>query len=136
MKTLRGILYLSFLVPLLFGSVATFAQVTEGSITGSVTDQSGAAVVKAQVVTRNTATGAERAEVTDASGLYRFQYLQPGTYSVTVNQAGFGESKLNGIIVEPSAIARADIKLAVGSVAVNVEVTDTVSPIDVEEILE
>ena len=133
MKTLRGILYLSFLGLLLFGSVATFAQVTEGSITGSVTDQSGAAVVKAQVVTRNTATGVERAGVTDASGLYWFQYLQPGTYSVTVNQAGFGESKLNGIIVEPSAIARADIKLAVGSVAANVEVTDTVSPIDVEE---
>jgi len=67
MKTLRGILFVAFLTLLFEGAVLT-AQVTEGSIVGSVADQSGAVVVKARVVAKNLATGVERSTISDASG--------------------------------------------------------------------
>src|SRR5262249_53411194 len=59
----------------------TCAQVTEGSLAGTVTDTTGAAVADAQISVTNVATQESREVTTDADGIYRASYLAPGKYS-------------------------------------------------------
>src|SRR5262245_24125304 len=60
------------------------AQVLYGSLTGNVTDQSGAAIPGAKVEARNVATGVAKTLTTDANGGYLFNDLQPGLYRITI----------------------------------------------------
>jgi len=115
------------------GFVGAGAQVTEGSIAGTVSDQTGAIVLKAHVVARNIATGVERSTTTDTGGLYRIGFLQPGTYKVTVRFPGFGDATVEGIGVVASVTSRADVHLSLGSVASEVEVTDASMQVDTED---
>jgi hypothetical protein len=133
MKVLLHTFLTTSLVSFLLFASPVRAQVTEGSIAGSVTDQSGAVVAKAQVVARNIATGAERTVLTDAAGLYRIGFLQPGVYRVTAKHYGFGDETAQGVKVEPSVTTRSDLHLAVGTVVATVEVTDASSLVDTEE---
>jgi hypothetical protein len=70
-----------------------------GSIAGRVTDPSGAAVASAKVNATQVGTAFSRTAVTDTEGLYVIPSLQPSTYNLTVEAAGFGTSKENGIIL-------------------------------------
>src|SRR5262245_47763444 len=65
------------------------AQVLYGSLVGNVTDGTGAAVPGATVNIKHVETGATHDAVTDTTGAYRFPTVQPGTYVVTVQLAGF-----------------------------------------------
>src|SRR5215813_4581556 len=65
------------------------AQVLYGSLTGNVTDASGAGVPGAKVDALNVATGAAKQGTTDDRGTYLFSDLQPGTYKVTITAASF-----------------------------------------------
>ena len=67
------------------------AQYTTGAIGGSVADATGAGVPRAAVTLRNDATGEERRSVSAADGAYVFAALTPGTYTLVVAAAGFGE---------------------------------------------
>jgi hypothetical protein len=62
-----------------------------GTITGTLTDQSGAAVPGATVTVRNTDTGIDRTLTSNDSGLYFATFLQPGHYDVSVSKAGFAK---------------------------------------------
>src|SRR5438874_4801988 len=74
------------------GSIAALAQNTgSGTITGTVTDPTGAAVPGAAVAVRNTNTGTERALVSTADGIYAAPFMQPGMYQITVSKTGFGK---------------------------------------------
>jgi Carboxypeptidase regulatory-like domain len=68
------------------------AQVLYGSLTGTVTDTSGAAVAGATVEAVNVATGASASVMTDSSGVYRFGNLQQGTYKVTISAPTFSKA--------------------------------------------
>ncbi len=68
-----------------------------GSIAGRVTDPSGAAVASAKVIATQQGTAFSRTAFTDTEGLYVIPSLQPSTYNVTVEAAGFSISKENGI---------------------------------------
>ena len=68
---------------------AAGAQVLYGSLVGNVSDDTGAAVPGATVTIRNKGTGTSRDTTTDATGAYRFDTVQPGMYSVTVQLTGF-----------------------------------------------
>ena len=78
-------LAVSFL--LLYGTA--LAQTSTTSLQGTVTDPTGAAVANATVELVNVDSKTQRDANTDAQGEYRFQFLPPGTYTLTVGAAGF-----------------------------------------------
>ena len=75
------------------------AQVLYGSLTGTVTDPSGAAVGGANVQALNVGTGTIQQGTTDNSGIYRFSALLPGTYKVTIAAPNFDTQVTDGIRV-------------------------------------
>src|SRR5438067_3568225 len=106
-------------------AIAVQAQVLYGSLTGNVTDPSGAVVSGAKVEALNTLTGVTQTATTDANGVYRFQNLQAGTYKVIISASGFAPAVQDNIIVTVNTIKRADTQLTVAGtqtvVAVNAE---------------
>ena len=86
---------------LVFGlAINLSAQVSgRGSLSGLVTDSSGAAVPSASVTLTNTATGVVLQGQTSSSGLYSFLSLIPGTYRLEVSQSGFSKSVRDNITV-------------------------------------
>src|ERR1700722_19693414 len=68
---------------------AAYSQVLYGSLTGSVTDSSGAGVPAAKVEATNTLTGVVKLASTDDRGIYQFNDLQPGVYRVTISAPSF-----------------------------------------------
>ena len=102
---------------------AAGAQVLYGSLVGNVSDDTGAAVPGATVTIRNKETGTSRDTTTDATGAYRFDTVQPGMYSVTVQLTGFRTLTRPDIPVTLNTTARADAKLQVGQLTESVTVS-------------
>ncbi len=93
-----------------------------GIITGVVTDPTGSAVTAATVKVRNEGTGVVTALVSNDAGAYTTPPLVLGTYSVTVDHAGFKTSVNSGILLQGAETLRKDVVLTVGSVSESVEV--------------
>jgi hypothetical protein len=118
---------------LVFGA-ATHAQTFRGTILGTVTDSSGAAVPAATVIVKNTGTGLTRTVSTAEDGSYAVPELPIGTYSVTVTLAGFKSGVVTGLAVDVSTQVRADVALQTGDVAQKIEVQgDTLPQVDTTE---
>jgi outer membrane receptor protein involved in Fe transport len=96
---------------------------TQGAISGTLTDNSDAAIPGAQVVIHNDATNADIVLTTDASGLFRAPQLAPGTYTVTFRMQGFQERRETGVIVQVNTVTALNSQLRAGDVATTVEVT-------------
>jgi hypothetical protein len=96
----------------------------EARISGTVTDQSGAALPGAAVIVTNTATDAVRVAKTDQAGRYDVPLLQIGNYSVTAEKAGFESQSKTGITLTVGQRATVDISLPLGSVSQTVTVTE------------
>jgi hypothetical protein len=109
-------------------SVSTNGQTFRGTILGTVTDTSGAAVSGATVSVKNTGTGLLRTVNTGDDGSYSAPELPIGTYSVTVEKSGFKVGLVNGISVEVSTERRADVVLQPGDVSQTVEVSGDTLP--------
>jgi hypothetical protein len=107
---------------LLFTGYA-LAQTMTGSIRGTITDQSGAAVSGAAITATNNATGVATSTKSDASGVYNIQFLPIGDYTVSTTASGFQTSTVNSVRLEIDQIARLDFQLHVGSVATTVSVS-------------
>jgi len=109
---------------LLFVLVCAQAQetVNNGSISGRVTDATGAVVENAQVTARQIETNLTGATVTDREGRFRFPYLRLGPYEITVRQSGFGDAKRSLLLTVGSAF-EVPIVLAVASPETSVTVT-------------
>jgi hypothetical protein len=101
-------------------SASLFAQDT-ASITGTVTDQTGAAIPKAQVFVSNPEHGIKRTTTTNGDGAYLVSAVPPGTYSLVISAKGFKKYDASGIILRVAEKARADATMEVG--AENTEVT-------------
>ncbi len=100
-----------------------WAQTDRGTITGSVTDPSGAVIVGAKVTATNTATRASTETITTSTGKYTVPLLRPGTYEVTVEQTGFKKYIQTGVIVEVGQTVRVDAPMQLGEATQTVEVT-------------
>src|SRR2546422_9627833 len=98
-------------------------QSTYGSITGSVTDPSGAAITDAQVTLTNLGTAEKRTQATGPDGLYTFVNLIPGNYKVEVEKSGFKHITRTPVVVEVQQSAKIDVTLPVGQANETVEVT-------------
>jgi hypothetical protein len=107
---------------LLFAS-AVNAQTFRGTILGTVTDSSGAAIAGAAVAVKNVNTGLSRTVSTSEDGTYSVPELPIGTYTVTVEKAGFKQGVVSGLQVEVSSQLRADVALQTGEVSQRIEVT-------------
>ena len=98
-----------------FLAVAATAQVTTGTIVGTVSDSNGvvpSATVNIREVNKNTTS----AYVTDDTGTYTAPFLTPGTYTVEVNVQGFKKWIREGVILQVNQRARVDVMLEVGGV--------------------
>ena len=98
------------------------AQVLYGSIVGSVTDASGAALPGATVTIEQTETKLTRDLVTDANGAYHFTAVPSGTYTVSVKMNGF-RTFSRSVPVTLNSVARVDAKLDLGQLAESVQVS-------------
>nr|MBA3443118.1 carboxypeptidase regulatory-like domain-containing protein [Pyrinomonadaceae bacterium] len=108
---------------LLFISVPAFAQLSTGSMSGTVTDASGAVVPGARVTARQDATGRTLETVASEAGLYAFPNLDVGPYTVTVEQPGFKKQVYPNVIIAISNRTVADAQLEVGDLSQTVTVT-------------
>ena len=93
-----------------------------GSISGVVTDASGAVVPGVTVVATSISTNVQTTAVTDAKGFYSFPALMVDRYNVTSSQAGFRDYSQTGVKIDANSALRIDIKMEVGSVTNTVSV--------------
>ncbi|MBI4441762.1 MAG: TonB-dependent receptor [Acidobacteria bacterium] len=116
-------LWLSVLVCLLLTGSVAIAQVTTGTISGTVTDATGAIVPGAEVTVKNVDTGITRVMTTDERGRYTAPQLPPGNYEVSTSITGFQTEVRRGISLTLGREAMVNFALQVGSVTERVEVT-------------
>ena len=112
------------LITILVGSLAGYAQST-ATLTGSVTDPSGAVVPQARITVHSLETGIDRMVTSDSAGNYVVASLQPGDYSVTVQAQGFSLYRLPTVtlLVDQTATANARLSIASAGEVVNVQST-------------
>ncbi|HEX4169030.1 MAG TPA: carboxypeptidase regulatory-like domain-containing protein [Bryobacteraceae bacterium] len=101
------------------------AQEVTASITGQVTDPSGAVISGAKVTATDQQRGTEWPTTTNGDGTYNLLRLPIGTYNLTVEQPGFQTAKQTGIQLVLNQVARLDISLQVGTSATVMEVNST-----------
>jgi hypothetical protein len=116
----------------LLGAEARAQSITSGDVTGTVTDPSGAGVPNAAVTLTNQNTNTTQNTTTNQQGSYRFAFVLPGTYSVTVKAAGFQQQQRTGIAVTAGQPVAADIRLQVASATQTVEVSEATEVVQTE----
>ncbi|HSM79570.1 MAG TPA: carboxypeptidase-like regulatory domain-containing protein, partial [Bryobacteraceae bacterium] len=109
-----------------------FSQSQNGSISGQVTDNSGALVPQATVTLVSAERNISSVVKSDADGRYSFPNLQPGSYNLTVDAAGFKSYIQRGIQLLASQAVRIDASLQVGDAATKVEVTADVAQLNLD----
>jgi Carboxypeptidase regulatory-like domain len=112
---------LLILCSLMFAGHGAYAQFG-ASISGIVTDPSGAIVPGAALTLRNTATSEQRVATTSSAGIYQFVSLAPGSYELTTVMKGFSTSKV-GLTLETNQPLNVPVSLAVGSSSETVNVS-------------
>ena len=108
---------------LLFISTFALGQATT-SLRGTITDQSGGVIPKANVTLKNPATGSSRTTISTADGTYEFLQLLPGSYELTVQRAGFRNYQQNDLELLVSTPATQNVTLEVGAAAQTVEIRE------------
>ncbi len=101
------------------------AQDYRATLQGLVTDPSQAAIVGAKVILNNVNTGAEQTKVTTETGQYRFDFVAPGTYKVTVEAPGFAPFVRENITVLTRGDITVNATVSLNAVAETVSVSDT-----------
>jgi hypothetical protein len=109
-------------------SASLVAQTTTASVTGTVTDSSGAIAPSVRVTATNVGTNLTYNTNTNDSGVYNLLFLPVGQYTVSTDKQGFKKTVLGPFTLEVNQIARVDIALQVGDMTQSVEITG-VSPI-------
>jgi len=109
------------------------AQVLFGSVSGTVTDQSGAAVSKAHGVITNKATGVQKETDTDENGHYNITDLPPGFYNLTLTAGGFKPLTQTDVTVAANVVTHVNLSLQVGSVNEQVTVEASAAILQTEK---
>ncbi len=121
-----GILVLAIVIA---ATGTLFAGVT-ASISGTVTDSSGAVITGATVTATNVETGVVETKSTNAQGFYSFQTLPVGKYNIKVKQAGFKDYEQTGLVLDVNQAVVVDVKVQVGQGSETVEVSGTALHVD------
>ena len=99
-----------------------YAQTT-ASLNGIVTDNNGAVVVGATVTVTSLNTGATRTTTTNESGFYGIQQLQPGSYTIKIEQTGFKVSQVDALTLAVGQIREINLILEAGEVSAIINIT-------------
>ncbi len=137
MRRLSSVCFRSLLVLLTIVAAAgmsqhAWAQEVTASITGTVTDPSGAAVPGATVTATSQERGLTFTDVTNDSGLYRIAQLPVGTYTLKVEKSGFALASHAPFVLAVNQVARVDVGMKVGQTSETVEVTGAAPVLETE----
>lgn len=113
--------------------LASFAlgQNTAGSVRGEVTDQSGAVIPAAKIELVNTATSVAYQQESNQEGLYLFNLVPVGTYSLRATRDGFRTYTVSGVAVELNRTTVVNLRMQLGAVAETVDVTAEAAQIEI-----
>ena len=111
------------LLAILILSSCLLAQSNRGTVTGTVSDSSGALIPGVQVVLTNNETQAKSDTVTTGTGNYTLLQVPVGTYTLTVDQKGFAKYERTNIQVQVAVTTRVDVTLTLGATAETVTVS-------------
>src|SRR6266496_25630 len=107
---------------LLTSTSGLHAQTVQGVVTGTIFDQTGAVLPKADVRLSNVATNIEQKQTTESDGSFRFNLVPPGQYRLSVKAAGFNEKQVTRLLVEASQTTPVNVTMSVASAVTSVEV--------------
>lgn len=110
---------------LLLAASLAVAQEYRGRVQGVVVDASGAVVPNVSLVLRNDATGIEVARASNVEGRFIFDYVDPGTYTLTADMRGFKKLIQRNIIVQQRGDVTADLKMETGAVSESITITES-----------
>src|SRR5215471_5348682 len=120
---------LHFVVVILAITILTtnqaIAQVAGATLSGTITDPSGAAIANAQLTITNKATGVTRPVTADFVGFYSAPNLLPGDYEVTISASGFSTTRESNVTLTVGAQQVLDVALRIGEASQTVVVTES-----------
>ena len=131
-KTSLYVCQAAFLTLVCISTLYAQGQGNRATVTGTVTDPSGAVVAGVEVTATNTATGEVSRASTNHDGLYTIVNLFPGTYSLHFASSGFQSIDIPAITLESTQVAKFDEKLVLGSNKQTVTVTTAAPVLDTE----
>jgi hypothetical protein len=118
---------------LLFFPATSYAQYhVNGTISGTITDPSGAAISGATVTAKNTLNGVSQTTKTNTTGGYLFSDMPPATYTITVENTGFQSCVAQDLVLDPAGSRTFSCALPVGSTSQTVEVRSGALQVDTE----
>ena len=119
-------------VSFLLGIPTAYCQEVRASVTGLITDPTGAAVAGAAVTVTNLATKVAVSSQSNATGNYVTPFLPPGNYVMTVEAASFKKYVRENVVLEAMSAARIDVALELGTLAESVTVSSSMSVLETE----
>jgi hypothetical protein len=125
------------LLSLVCSLIITFGTLTQSSaqsatatLSGTVTDEQGAVVFGAAVKITDPSIAFERSTTTDRGGTFIFTQLVPSSYTVTVSQTGFAETRTENVVLNVNDQSKLQVRLKVGGANATVNVTDEAALVD------
>ncbi len=131
MKQTRLASFAGVVAVVLLGTLAAWAAIT-GSISGVVTDPSGAVVPGVTVVATSISTNVQSTAVTDAKGFYNLPTLSVDTYNLSTSQTGFRDYLRSGVKIDANSAVRVDITMQLGTVTNTVSVKSDALQVETE----
>ena len=119
------------LCSIFFFAATVFGGVT-GSITGTVTDPTGAVIPGATVVALNVESGVKNSTETNTQGVFSFPALPVGHYNVRIQAGGFSQYEQTGIVLDVNSARRVDAALQVGVVTDTITATAAIAQVDTQ----
>src|SRR5687767_15995291 len=120
------------LVAIVFASVAAFAQIGTSTISGRVTDASGAIIPGVSVTVVQQGTNFKSVVVTNEEGIYRALSLQPGEYTLTFEMTGFNKIERVGVQLRTGDTLAIDASMQVGQMSESIEVQGAAALLETE----
>lgn len=130
--TPAGLCRFVFLMLLCLSTLPLMAQFDTGTIRGTVTDSTGAAIPNAKVTATNVGTNVGKATTSDGDGNFVISALPYGNYIVKANASGFAEASSSSLVLNVGAIVRVNLSLAVAATEQKINVTGTTTSVDTE----
>jgi hypothetical protein len=123
-NTRSGLIFALIFTLVFLAPIPMYSQVVGGTLLGTITDPTGAAIPGARLVIKNVATGVTTTVTTNSQGIYNAPNLLPGTYEATISAVGFTGVVQSGIALDVGAQQVLNVAMKVGEVTQRVEVSE------------